>query len=168
MVNRRTLHKNGYTLTELLVVAALMGGLLIVASTGIKNFIRYAFSAQKEAEVQRDAHTAVVLAVRKLRQGKGVDVVIDHLPGNPPSSRIRTTLPDGTTMTFQQNGHRLEFIPGASDPILVMNSLQTAFFYYPDSTVENIIGISIVSQKKTFGQDSAQSLMGNGVVNMMN
>ena len=66
-------------------------------------------------------------------------------------------------MTFQQNGHRLEFIPGASDPILVMNSLQTAFFYYPDSTVENIIGISIVSQKKTFGQDSAQSLIGNGV-----
>lgn len=168
MVTRRSHCSGGFTLTELLIVAALLGGLLAVASSGISNLIRYVFTAQKEAEVQRDAHTAVTLAVRKLRQGKGVDVVIDHLPGNPPASRIQTTLSDGTTLTFQQNGNRLEFVQGPSDPILVMDSLQTAFFFFPDSTVENVIGISITSQKKTFGEGSAQARIANGTVRMMN
>src|SRR4029434_8473811 len=114
MTNLRTALRDerGFTLTELLVVTAVLGlvltGLVLVQQRGQE---AYSFGAPR-VEVQQNNRSALELMVRELRSAKSVIAI-------PSASNLTFQDADGVTKQYQLSGTTLNrTVDGTTTPLI--------------------------------------------------
>ncbi len=142
---RKLRARAGYTLTEMMMVVAIMGILATVGPTMLTQMQNFFLMTSARYEIQRDARTTLDTVNRYLRQAVARTVVIDT-NGQGPFSRIRFRHVDGRYMEFRQSGHDLIQVIGTAQSVVSRNLLYIAFTY-PHTDDVSIISVAITMGK---------------------
>ncbi|MBI4371664.1 MAG: type II secretion system protein [Elusimicrobia bacterium] len=137
----------GYTLTELMMVVAIVGVLAAIGPPlliGTQNFF---LGTQARAEVQRDARNALDAINRYLRQADSSSIVVDTPSGGGPYSRVRFRMADGRSMDFHQDGSSLIQVVNGTTTSTVSRNLVYIAFTYPRTDDPTILSVSITMGK---------------------
>ncbi|MDD5656931.1 MAG: type II secretion system protein [Elusimicrobia bacterium] len=139
--------RRGYTLTELMLVVAILGAISTLAPLLLVNLQNFYMMTTARSEVQRDARVALDNINRFLRQGVFGSITIDTPDsGGGPYSRIRFRHVDGRYVEFRQQGNRLIRVVGNTNTVLSRNLLYVAFSY-PRSDDPGIVSVSMTMGK---------------------
>jgi prepilin-type N-terminal cleavage/methylation domain-containing protein len=136
----------GYTLTEMMMVVAIVGILATVAPTMLIQMQNFFMMTSARYEIQRDARTTLDTVNRYMRQAVATTVVMDTPAGQGPFSRIRFRHVDGRYMEFRQQGSKLIQVIGSAESV-VSNNLIYIAFTYPHTDDTSIISVSITMGK---------------------
>jgi prepilin-type N-terminal cleavage/methylation domain-containing protein len=136
----------GYTLTELMMVVAIIGILATVGPTMLTSMQNFFMMTSARYEIQRDARTTLDTVNRYLRQAVASTVIMDTPTSQGPFSRIRFRHVDGRYMEFRQNGSNLIQVIGTTTSIVSTNLIYIAFTY-PHTDDTSIISVSITMGK---------------------
>lgn len=143
----RTLRgRAGYTLTELMMVVAIIGILATVGPTMLTQMQNFFLMTSARYEIQRDARTTLDTVNRYMRQAVASTVVMDTPAGQGPFSRIRFRHVDGRYMEFRQNGPQLIQVIDNAQSIVSKNLVYIAFTY-PKTDDISIVSVSITMGK---------------------
>lgn len=143
----RTLRSRlGYTVTELMMVVAIIGILATVTPTMLIQMQNFFLMTSARYEIQRDARTTLDTVNRYMRQAVATTVVMDTPAGQGPFSRIRFRHVDGRYMEFRQEGSKLIQVIDTAQSI-VSNNLIYIAFTYPHTDDVSIISVSITMGK---------------------
>ena len=154
---RRTTHRQGYTLIEMMLVVVIVGAVVFVGPTLFTQLIRFYQLHNAKVEIQRDARACLDLINRFLRQAQSNSVVIDQATGQPPYSRISFTTIEGQNVMFYQKGNTLFQV--AQSTSAISNNLHYIAFTYPRSDNPGIISVALTMEKNTYqGQFKALEL----------
>lgn len=143
---RGLLTRKGYTLTEMMMVVAIIGILATVVPTMMTQMQNFFLMTSARYEIQRDARTTLDTVNRYLRQAVASSVVMDTPAGQGPYSRIRFRSIDGRNMQFRQNGKQLIQVIGTAESVVSSNLIYIAFTY-PHTDDPSIISVSITMGK---------------------
>ena len=138
--------RRGYTMTEMMMVVAIIGILASVGPTlliGMQNFF---LMTTARNEVQRDARATLDTVNRYLRQAVYSTIVIDTPSGQGPYSRIRFKHVDGRYMEFRQSGSSLIQQIGNTTSTVTKNLVYIAFTF-PRTDDPTIVSVSITMGK---------------------
>ncbi len=138
--------KRGYTLTEVMMVVAIIGILATVAPLMLIQMQNFFLMTSARYEIQRDARTTLDTVNRYLRQAVASSVIMDTPTGQGPFSRIRFRHVDGRYMEFRQSGSKLVQVIGTAESVVSSNLIYIAFTY-PHSDDTSIISVSITMGK---------------------
>lgn len=144
----------GYTLAEVLLVVCLIGVLSMAAPPLLLQTVRFIRLNTAKAEIQRDVRQGLDLMNRYLRQGKASSLVIDSLSGNPPYSRLTFDTVSNDGYRFYQDKKTL-FMQTRKNgvwygPKVISRNLRFLAFTYPRTDDDQIISISITTEKETY------------------
>jgi prepilin-type N-terminal cleavage/methylation domain-containing protein len=143
---RKLRSRRGYTMTEMMMVVAIVGILASVGPTlliGLQNFF---LMTSARYEVQRDARATLDTVNRYLRQAVASTMVIDTPASQGPYSRIRFKHVDGRYMEFRQSGNELiQVIENRSST--VTKNLAYIAFTFPRTDDPSIVSVSITMSK---------------------
>lgn len=151
MTKLKRLGRAGYTLTELMMVVAIIGILALVGPTMMINMQNFFLMTSARYEIQRDARTSLDLMNRFIRQAYQTSIVIDTPAGQGPYSHITFSLPDGRVMQFKQNGSKLLQVvtdtAGTHTTTLTTNLIYIAFTF-PHTDDTSIVSVSVTMGKQ--------------------
>ena len=136
----------GYTITELMIVVAILG---IVSSVGpmlLINLQNFYLMTTARSEIERDARQSLDTMNRFIRQAIAGTVVIDTPSGQGPYSRIRFNLVDGRSVDFHQSGASLVQLMGNNTNTLTKNLVYIAFTF-PRTDDPTIVSVSLTMGK---------------------
>ncbi len=167
MVKRLLGKEGGYTLTEVLVVVAILGVIALIATPVMINAIRYFVLSRVKLELQREARAAMYVITRDVRQAQANTIIIDNAAGQPSYSRITFTKIQGTTMTFYQSGTNLIQQVGANSTVLSKNLCYLAFTF-PRSDDMSMLSVSMTLQENTYSGQTKALHMASQKVQVMN
>ncbi|MDP3542934.1 MAG: type II secretion system protein [Elusimicrobiota bacterium] len=139
-------NRRGYTLTEMMMVVAIIGILATVGPTMLTQMQNFFLMTSARYEIQRDARTTLDTVNRYMRQAVATTVVMDTPAGQGPFSRIRFRHVDGRYMEFRQQGSRLIQVIDTAQSI-VSNNLVYIAFTYPRTDDISIVSVSITMGK---------------------
>lgn len=142
---RQLNNRRGYTLTEMLMVVAIIGILATVGPTMMLQMQNFFLMTSARYEIQRDARTTLDTVNRYLRQAVASTVIIDT-NNQGLYSRIRFKNVDGRYMEFRQNGNKLIQVIGTAESVVSSNLLYIAFTY-PHTDDISIISVAITMGK---------------------
>lgn len=153
MVTRfRRARRAGYTLTELMMVVAILGILSTVGATMLTQVVRFFSMNQARVEIQRDARAVFDLMARNLRQAQASTIVIDQLSGQPPYSRVSFTKESGDAISFYQQGKTLYLVDGGTKTLC--GNVRFLSFTFPRTDDDNLLSISLTLEKTTYNQQA--------------
>jgi prepilin-type N-terminal cleavage/methylation domain-containing protein len=138
--------RGGYTLTELLLVVAILGIISSIGPLLLNNLQNFYLMTTARNEVQRDARVALDTINRYMRQAKYASVTIDTPTSGGPYSRIRFSHVDNRYIEFRQEGSNLIQMVGNNRSILSKNLYYIAFTY-PKTDDPTIVSVSITMGK---------------------
>jgi len=141
-------NRRGYTLTEAMLVVAIVGIVFALGPAILIQMTRFFRQTRARIEIQRDARNVLDLINRNLRQAKASTVVVDAAGGQPPYSRASFTRAQGNALTFYQQGTTLYMVSGGTKAI--SGNLRYLAFTYPRSDDDNIVSVSIAMETGTF------------------
>lgn len=139
----------GYSLTEMLMVVAIIGILATVGSRVMLQINRYFIMTNTRAELQREARAAMYVINRNLRQGSIGSITIDCAPSQPFYSRLTFTKITGSRMIFYRSGTSLLQTVGTKTRTLSKNVKYLAFTF-PRSDDLSVISVSITLEKAIY------------------
>ena len=142
------LKRSGFTLTEMMLVVAILGLVALSGPTLMTQIIRFYQLHNAKIEIQRDARVGLDIINRFLRQALSYTVTVDQITGQPPHSRISFTTVDGRDMIFYQQG--LTLFQVADSTTAISNNLRYIAFTYPRSDDPSIISVAMTMEKATF------------------
>lgn len=162
-----TKNNNGWTLTELLLVVAITGSLVMLAPQIITQTTKFFILGRTKLELQREARAAMYLITREIRQAQSATITIDQASGQPYYSRISFTKIQGTVVTVAQSGSNLTFTQGTNVTVL-SNNLAYLAFTFPASDDMTILSVSMTLQKQIYGGAFKALHMASERVRVMN
>ncbi len=139
----------GFTLMEVLMVAATVGLVALITPQIITNMTKIFVLSRTKLELQREARAALYLITRELRQAQSSTLVVDQISGQPYSSRIRFTLVQGSSVTIAQTGSDLVHTKGIVTTTLSKNIAYLAFTF-PRSDDMTIASVSLTLQQQIY------------------
>lgn len=148
MVSKNRHLQAGFSLTEVMIVVAILGVVFTMGPTLLRQVMRFYYLHNAKVEIQRDARTCLDTVNRFVRQAQSSSVTIDQISGQPPFSRISFSLIDGQTMSFYQQGTTLYQVAQSTTPIT--RNLRFIAFTYPRSDDPTIISVAMTMEKATF------------------
>jgi prepilin-type N-terminal cleavage/methylation domain-containing protein len=148
MVKSRSRSTAGFTLTEVLIVVAIIGFVVMAGPTLLIQMSRFYYLHNARVEIQRDARASLDNINRFLRQATASSTTIDQVTGQPPYSRISFTTVGGQTMQFYQSGAKLYQV--AQSTTLLSNNLRYIAFTYPRTDDPTILSVAITMEKATY------------------
>lgn len=157
----------GYSLTEMMLVVAIIGILATVGARLMLQVNRYFIMTNTRTELQREARDLMSVVNRNLRQAQSASIKIDTIPGQPFYSRLTFTKIQGTTMTFYLNGTSLIQVVGAKNRILTKNIKHLAFTF-PRSDDLSIVSVSVTLEKGIYQGHTKTLHMTSEKVRVMN
>jgi len=165
MTSRRSA---GYTLTEAMLVVAILG---IVVSGGAQLLIqvqRYFMLTKTRTALQQQARAAMYVITRELRQAQNATITVDQAAGQPFYSRITfNKINDSTAMQFYQSGGNLIQKRGNNVTTLSTNLIYLAFSL-PRSDSLAIISVDLTLQQAIFQGQIKALHMASEKVQVMN
>jgi len=146
---RRWAATRGYTLTELMMVVAILGFMATVGPGVMVNAQRFFLQSLSRVAIQRDARAGLSIMNRFLRQAKATSIVIDTPDNGPVYSRITFEIADGRTMSFWQDGSTLyQKVENATSPL--SKNLRFVTFTMPRTDNVSIMSVSMTMEKSTY------------------
>lgn len=142
----RQLKRAGYTLTEMMMVVAIVGIISSVGPLLLTNLQNFYLMTTARNDIQRDARASLDMINRNLRQAKHGTIVIDTPTGQGPYSRIRFKHVDDRYMEFRQNGNQLVMVSSNTASVLTKNLVYIAFTY-PRTDDPTIVSVSMTMGK---------------------
>ncbi|MDE2038898.1 MAG: prepilin-type N-terminal cleavage/methylation domain-containing protein [Elusimicrobia bacterium] len=136
----------GYTLTELMIVVAILGTIFTVAPMLLTQLQNFYLMTSARSDIERDARASLDLIDRFVRQAVDGTIIIDTPSGEGPYSRIRFKLVDGRSVDFHQNGNQLVASIDGNTSIVSSNLVYIAFTF-PRSDDPSIVSISLTMGK---------------------
>lgn len=143
---RKLKSRLGYTVTELMMVVAIIGILATVTPTMLIQMQNFFLMTSARYEIQRDARTTLDTVNRYMRQAVATTVVMDTPAGQGPFSRIRFRHVDGRYMEFRQEGSKLIQVIDTAQSVVSSNLIYIAFTY-PHTDDISIVSVSITMGK---------------------
>ena len=134
----------GYTLTELMIVVAILGIISSVGPVLLKNLQNFYLLTTARNEIERDARNSLDTMNRFIRQGVDGTMIIDTPSGQGPYSRIRFRHADGRYIEFHQNGSQLVEVVNSNQSVLTNNLVYIAFTF-PRSDNPSIVSVSMTT-----------------------
>jgi type II secretory pathway pseudopilin PulG len=158
---RRTRSRAGYTLVEALLTVAVLGILFGLGANLLMSVNRYFLTTRTRLDLQRQARSMMYVMTREIRQAQNSTIVIDRLNiSQPPCSRITFTKPNGTVVSYWQNGNQLQtstITGGKTFTSTLSTSMGYLAFTVPRSDDMTIMSLSMTLQELTF-QGQVKSL----------
>ncbi|MBN1384648.1 MAG: prepilin-type N-terminal cleavage/methylation domain-containing protein [Elusimicrobia bacterium] len=139
----------GFTLTELLMVVAIIGIIVGLGPHLLLSINRVFFLNRANIEVQRDTRNTMSLINRTLRQASANSIVIDQIAGQPPYSRITFQKIQGNTLRFYQDNNKLVMSNNGIDRTLATNLRYLAFAFAQSDNL-SIVSVSITMERGTY------------------
>lgn len=164
---RRARGRSGYTLTEMLMVVAIVG---IVASVGARILLqvnRYFIMTNTRVELQREARAIMYIINRNLRQSSTSSLLVDRAANQPFYSRLTFTKVQGTTMQFYQSGNNLIQQVGSQQTVLTKN-VKYLSFTFPRSDDLSVLSVSVTLEKTIYQGQTKALHMASEKVRIMN
>ena len=149
MVSRCARARPAFTLTEAMLVVAIMGMIAAVAPTLLIQSNRFMMLSRARADLQGQARGIMYIITRELRQAQSGTITIDQVSGQPYYSRITFTKQQGTTMCFYQSGNKLMQQVG-SNVHTFTTSLTYMAFSFPRSDNMSIVSVSMTLQQTIY------------------
>ena len=143
---RKLRARAGYSLTEVMLVVAILGIMATVGPTMMIQMQNFFMMTSARYEIQRDARTTLDTVNRYLRQAVATTVIMDTPTGQGPFSRIRFQHVDGRYMEFRQSGSKLIQVIGTAESVVSSNLIYIAFTY-PHTDDISILSVSITMGK---------------------
>ncbi len=151
MVIKRLKTTGGFTLTELMLVVAILGIVFSMGPQLLTQVTRYYYLHNAKIEIQRDARSALDTMNRYIRQATATGIRIDEVAGQPPYSQISFTTEAGVDMKFYQQGTNLYQVSRAvQSTVLLSSNLRYIAFTYPRSDDPTIISVAMTMEKATY------------------
>lgn len=157
----------GYSLTEMMIVVAIIGILATVGGRILLQVNRYFIMTNARADLQREARALMYVINRNLRQAQSASITIDRSASQPFCTRITFTKVQGTTMTFYQNGTTLVQLVGTKTRTLSKNVKYLAFTF-PRSDDLSIVSVSVTLEKSIYQGRTKSLHMASEKVRVMN
>jgi len=139
---------DGFTLTELMMVIAILGIVVMGGPKLIVNMVRFYQLHSAKMEIQRDARASLDTINRYLRQAQAASVTIDQVSGKPPYSRITFATVEGQGMSFYQKGSDLYQVAQSTN--VISSNLRYIGFTYPRTDDPTIISVAVTMEKATY------------------
>lgn len=164
---RESRNFRGYTLTEMMIVVAILGIMITVIPNLYTQVRRFFFINNARVELQRDARNVMSVITRRIRQARSSTVVIDRATSAQPYySRVSFTDIEGRNVTFYQNNKKLFAVDGAT------NTLTTNVRHFaialPRSDDMGIISVSFTLEKSIYQGRTKALHMASERVRIMN
>lgn len=159
--------RRGYTLTEMLMVVAIVG---IIASVGARILLqvnRYFIMTNTRIELQREARAIMYIINRNLRQSSTSSLLVDRAANQPFYSRLTFTKIQGTTMQFYQSGSNLIQQVGNRQTVLTKN-VKYLSFTFPRSDDLSVLSVSVTLEKTIYQGQTKALHMASEKVRIMN
>jgi prepilin-type N-terminal cleavage/methylation domain-containing protein len=144
----------GFTLTEAMLVVALIGILAGIAAPLIMNLTNFWRQTTARNDIERDVRSSLDMINRFLRQARRITVVIDQASGQPPYSRITFQTEKGQTVSFYQAANDLMMSltesGGSARVSRLSERLGFIAFTYPRTDDVSIISVAMTMQAPTY------------------
>jgi prepilin-type N-terminal cleavage/methylation domain-containing protein len=157
----------GYSLTEMMIVVAIIGILASVGGRVMLQINRYFIMTSTRTDLQREARAMMYVINRNLRQAQSGTIVIDRAASQPFCTRLTFTKVQGTTMTFYQSGNSLVQLVGTKTRTLSKNVKYLAFTF-PRSDDLGVVSVSVTLEKAIFQSRTKALHMASEKVRVMN
>jgi hypothetical protein len=154
-------------MTEMLMVALIVGVLASIGARILLQVNRYFVMTNTRAELQREARAIMYVINRSLRQADTDSVLIDRAAGQPFYSRLTFTKMQGQTLTFAQNGTSLvQTVAGKS--MTLSKNVKYIAFTFPRSDDLSVVSVSVTLEKSIYQGRTKALHMASEKVRIMN
>jgi prepilin-type N-terminal cleavage/methylation domain-containing protein len=160
-------NEKGWTLTELLIVVAIIGVTTLLLPQILSQTTKIFILSRAKLELQREARAAIYVITRELRQAQSSTIIIDQTGGQPYYSRLRFTTVSLKNVTVSQNNNQLQLTVGTDVTILSKN-LTFLSFTFPRSDDMTIISVALTLQEQIYGGAYKALHMASERVRVMN
>ena len=165
---RKRLRRRGFTLIEIMMAVAIIGIIASVGASVLLQINRYFILTRTRTDLQKEARAAMYVITRELRQAQSNTIILDRASTSQPYySRITFTKIQGTTMTFQQNGNKLQKVVGNST-ITLTDHLSYLAFTFPRSDTMTILSVSMTLVENIYQGRTKALHMASEEVQVMN
>ncbi|MBI5625085.1 MAG: prepilin-type N-terminal cleavage/methylation domain-containing protein [Elusimicrobia bacterium] len=153
-IGRTPRRPRGYSLTEVMMVVAILGILAAAAAPILIQMTNFWRVTTARNEIERDVRIAIETMNRWLRQAQKNTVIIDQVANQPPFSRITFNPEKGGTVQFYQENTKLMMKVSSAAVVTTMlsNRLGYLSFTYPKTYEPDIISVAITMQAPTYLQ----------------
>ncbi|MFA5975092.1 MAG: prepilin-type N-terminal cleavage/methylation domain-containing protein [Elusimicrobiota bacterium] len=158
---------NGVTLTELLMVLAILGSIALLSPPMLRQATNFFILGRARLELQREARGAMYIITRELRQAQSSTITITQSSGQPYYSQISFTNAQGKSVTVAQSGSNLTLTLGTTVSTLTRNLAYLAFTF-PSSDDMTIVSVSMTLQQQIYGGAIKALHMASEKIRVMN
>lgn len=161
--------RTGFTMTELLIVVAIVGVLFGLAPAIFVQVNRFIQLNTARLALQREARLTMATINRNLRQAQQGTIQISQLSGQPYYSSISFTRIDNTDYNFTQQGTNLIMTTAnPSTTKILSENLRYLAFAPPRAEDLSIISVALTLEKKIYEGKSKALHMASEKVMIMN